>query len=113
MQLEIKNIGKVKNANITIDGITVIAGENNTGKSTIGKALFSLFHTFSNADQKIKKEKIDAITLAIISCAYACDTINNLFTTDIEKTLDEHLFNSSTLNSYSKDNNFDESNHRS
>lgn len=42
MKLNISNFAKIDNADIIIDGITVIAGENNTGKSTIGKILFSI-----------------------------------------------------------------------
>lgn len=38
MRLEIKNFAKIKEADITLDGITVIAGENNTGKSTVVKS---------------------------------------------------------------------------
>ncbi|MDM8566209.1 AAA family ATPase [Candidatus Halobeggiatoa sp. HSG11] len=38
--LSLKNIGLIKEANIKIDGLTVIAGENDTGKSTVGKSLF-------------------------------------------------------------------------
>ncbi|CAA6803087.1 MAG: ABC transporter ATP-binding protein [uncultured Campylobacterales bacterium] len=45
MFLEIKNIGIIKEANIKIDGLTVIAGENDTGKSTVGKVLYSLIKT--------------------------------------------------------------------
>ncbi len=40
MQLKLKNIGMIKEANVAIDGLTVIAGENDTGKSTVGKALY-------------------------------------------------------------------------
>lgn len=43
MELSIKNIGKIANADIKLNGITVVAGENNTGKSTIGKVLYSYF----------------------------------------------------------------------
>ena len=43
MKLRIKNFAKIEDADINIDGITVIAGENNTGKSTVGKIFFSLF----------------------------------------------------------------------
>ena len=39
MKLHIENIGKLKNADVILDGITVIAGKNNTGKSTVGKTL--------------------------------------------------------------------------
>jgi len=41
MTLELKNIGMIKEANVKIDGLTVIAGENDTGKSTVGKRLQS------------------------------------------------------------------------
>ncbi len=42
MKLSLKNMGKIGAATIEINGITVIAGENNTGKSTVGKALYFL-----------------------------------------------------------------------
>ena len=44
MKIKIKNIGKINHAEVLLDGITVVAGENNTGKSTIGKTLFALLH---------------------------------------------------------------------
>lgn len=53
MKLKIRNFAKIEEADIIIDGITVIAGENNTGKSTIGKVLFSIFNSLSNIDEKI------------------------------------------------------------
>ena len=40
LELNLKNIGLIKEATIKIDGLTVIAGENDTGKSTVGKSLF-------------------------------------------------------------------------
>ena len=54
MKLNIKNFAKIKEADIIIDGITVIAGENNTGKSTVGKIVFSLFNALSEIDNKIR-----------------------------------------------------------
>ena len=61
MKLIIKNIGKLKNAEVEINGITVITGENNTGKSTISKTLFSLFYGFYDLDKKISMRKIGDI----------------------------------------------------
>lgn len=55
MKISLKNVGKLKSANIEIDGITVIAGENDTGKSTVGKALFSIFNSCYNLDNEIKE----------------------------------------------------------
>lgn len=57
MQLKINNIAKIKEATINIDGITVIAGENNTGKSTIGKLLFAIYNSMNNMEEKIRQER--------------------------------------------------------
>ena len=40
MKIEIENIGLIDYAEIKINGLTVITGENDRGKSTIGKTLF-------------------------------------------------------------------------
>ena len=55
LKLSIRNVGKIKSAEIAFDGITVICGNNNTGKSTVGKILFSIFNTLCNADKKIEQ----------------------------------------------------------
>ena len=57
MKLSIRNVGKLKEADVEINGITVIAGENNTGKSTVSKTLFSLFNGFYNFDNKMLELK--------------------------------------------------------
>lgn len=56
MELNIKNFASTKEATIKIDGITVIAGENNTGKSTIGKILFASFNSLRDIDKKVNSE---------------------------------------------------------
>lgn len=61
MRLKVENFAKIKNADIEINGITVIGGENNTGKSTIGKILYTIFTIFHNFEDKIKEEKIVGI----------------------------------------------------
>ncbi len=65
MQLKISNVGKIEKTSIDIDGITVIAGENNAGKSTIGKLLFSIFNSMNNMDAKIEQERKNRISRII------------------------------------------------
>ena len=48
MRLQIQNINKIKEADIALNGLTVIVGENDMGKSTIGRAFFSTIKAVSN-----------------------------------------------------------------
>ena len=48
MKLKIKNIGKIKDSIIEFNGLTVIAGINSTGKSTVSKILYCIFNSLNN-----------------------------------------------------------------
>ena len=61
MKLKICNLAKVKNAEIDVDGLTVIAGSNNTGKSTVGKVIFSLFNSLNDIESRIFLERVNTI----------------------------------------------------
>ena len=63
MELQLKNIGMIKEANVKIDGLTVIAGENDTGKSTVGKALFALLkgRTYAKYNNQNLNTKVEWI----------------------------------------------------
>ena len=61
MKLIINNIGKLKNAEVEINGITVITGENDTGKSTVGTVLWSVFNSFYEIKNQVRKDKINSI----------------------------------------------------
>ncbi|MDR1269767.1 MAG: hypothetical protein LBK82_09595, partial [Planctomycetaceae bacterium] len=61
MFFEIDNIGKVQNACIEMRGITVLAGNNSTGKSTFGKTLFSIFNAFYESEKGILRERKKSI----------------------------------------------------
>ncbi len=61
MKLSLKNIGRLGTVSVEINGITVIAGANNTGKSTVGRALFAVFNSFSNAQRQIENERLSSI----------------------------------------------------
>lgn len=59
MQLNISGIGMIQDATIDLSHLTVIAGENDTGKSTIGKVLFAITHGINNAFLSINKSQGD------------------------------------------------------
>lgn len=61
MRFVLDNVGKITHADVKLDGITVICGENNTGKSTVGKALFGYFTSMCDWKNKIKETKREHI----------------------------------------------------
>lgn len=68
MQIRLKNIGIVKDSTITLEGLTVITGKNNSGKTTVGKTLYSLFDAVANIQRKAENDK----------CVYVIRYLNNL-----------------------------------
>ncbi len=57
MQVIFKNIGMIEEADIQVDGLSVIAGENDMGKSTIGKLIYSIIKTFNRYETDIRSSR--------------------------------------------------------
>lgn len=89
MKLSIKNIGKIESADIKLDGITVICGENNTGKSTVGKVLFAYFNSMCDFESKIIEQRKKEVR----ACAskYSTDNIG-FFSAWITKAMEPFIF---------------------
>lgn len=93
MKLILKNIGKILNASVEINGITVIAGENNTGKSTVGRALFAVFNSFYNVKKQIENERVDSVE-NLLDRMYingSSKSIRIVNTNEIAKTIVSHI----------------------
>lgn len=71
MNIKVSNIGKISHADIAVNGLTLIAGENDTGKSTIGKLLFSIVKGVSRFEQDLQESKEDAIIHKIESLYFS------------------------------------------
>ncbi len=65
MNFELRNFGKIYEADVKLDGITVICGDNNTGKSTVGKALFSFYNSLYDYKARISANKLSEILIFI------------------------------------------------
>ena len=78
MKLLIRNVGKLKEADVEINGITVITGENDTGKSTVGKVLWSVFNSFFEIKKQIRTDKISSILEELRRVSSIQDIRNNL-----------------------------------
>lgn len=59
MQIKLDNVGIVKNSSIDINGLTVITGANNSGKSTVGKAAYALVRSVENYEFKAMIDRFD------------------------------------------------------
>lgn len=62
MNVRFENVGIIENSEIQIDGITVITGKNNSGKSTSSKAIYSLISSIENLYENATKDIVDYIT---------------------------------------------------
>ena len=67
MNIMIKNIALIKKAEIELNGITVVAGLNKTGKTTIGKALYAIISAYQNLPRKVLDSKRDGISNAFVT----------------------------------------------
>ena len=52
MDIELKNIALIEEGNLELKGITLIADENDSGKSTIGKTLFTTLTTLNSFERE-------------------------------------------------------------
>lgn len=54
MELYLNNIGALRSTNLNIKGLTVIAGKNGSGKTTIGKTLYATIKMLNNYQEDFK-----------------------------------------------------------
>lgn len=57
MHINLDNIGIVKNSRIELDGLTVITGKNNSGKTTVGKTVYSMLDAVCDMPKKAKSDR--------------------------------------------------------
>lgn len=69
MKVSFKNVGIVKHGSIELDDITVIAGQNGLGKSTIGKSIFCALNTFYKSGENIREERFRQIKSILLENA--------------------------------------------
>ena len=67
MELQLENIGMIEEANVEINGLTVIAGENDTGKSTLSKILYCFIEAINLSQYNEIRQK---------HSSKLCDTFN-------------------------------------
>lgn len=79
MKLKIENIGKVRYADVKMNGLTVIAGENSSGKSTVGKILFSTIKAIAEARDNDDSKRIKTINKLVSSLYMRVNSVANRF----------------------------------
>ena len=57
MEIQLENIGIIGKSSILLDGLTVITGKNESGKTTVGKVLYSLIDATSKLAEKAGKDR--------------------------------------------------------
>ena len=61
MKIRFSNIGMIENGYVNLNGLAVLAGENDTGKSTVGKLVFSIIRSFGKYEKEFEEDREDLI----------------------------------------------------
>lgn len=77
MKLKLQNIGIISSCDINIDGITIITGQNDSGKSTIGKVLYSIIRALNNDDNYFNESKLNFLQKKLEEILNLIVRINN------------------------------------
>ncbi len=95
MQVTFKNTGMIEEAEIEVNGLTVIAGENDTGKSTVGKLMFAIIKTFNRFERDTRLFQVRDIQRLIDNYYFESrKNVNDPAVLEIGKAFFEELKNS-------------------
>lgn len=108
MKIELKNIGMLKRASVKLDGLTVIAGENDTGKSTVGKIIFCIIKAISRYEEDFQESREFKIQEKLDRLFFYLRRNSDLFSVEEEKhqqildllSFDRFLNNESKIQDY-------------
>ena len=93
MKICIKNIGLISESELDINGITVIGGYNNTGKSTLLKAIYGLLSSNHHMKNKIRQERKRSIRQSFYEHDVSFLIMNENVDTFLDRFLEETTSN--------------------
>lgn len=79
MIFSINNIGIIKSAEVKVDGLTVISGANNSGKTTVGKALYSVSSATEDLTKNQNRDRGEALYNRIHEIMNSYDLLMDLY----------------------------------
>jgi predicted ATPase len=108
MKIELTNIGMLESATVKLNGLTIIAGENDTAKSTVGKILFCIMKAIGRYDKDFQESKKHKISEILERLFFYSRKISDLELTDFEElqftfSLNNYYRNRDNVDGYIKD----------
>ncbi len=78
MNITLNNIGIIKNSTIELNGLTVVTGKNNSGKTTVGKVLYALIEGVSDIRRKAESDRIAYMRKQLENVRFSLETFRTL-----------------------------------
>ncbi|MBR5269299.1 MAG: AAA family ATPase, partial [Anaerotignum sp.] len=104
MKIQLQNIGIVKDSTIDLNGLTVITGKNNSGKTTVGKVVYSLLDAVCNLQVKARSDRYIYIRKQLYKVTDCLDIFRTLKTITSNENNESFFSKYTALNTlFSKD----------
>lgn len=89
MELKITGVARIAKADMAFNGITVLVGDNNTGKTTVGKVLYSLFNSLKGISERVPTMRLRK--LSALFETFVRERVNVFFMDELETLLKAYL----------------------
>lgn len=61
MKIQLKNVGMIQDSSILLEGLTVVTGDNQSGKTTVGKALYGVCRGLWDLEENYRKDRFEDV----------------------------------------------------
>lgn len=89
MELYLDNIGKICDSTIIVDGLTIITGGNNSGKTTVGKTLYSITSAVENLQQNALLDRLEFAKKEVYRILRRLELSDWIFEEEVNDNIDD------------------------
>lgn len=95
MRFFVQNVGKVETADLQLNGITIVVGDNNAGKTTVSRALYAFVNSLYNIDLEVCNQRVREISRIVRNFFISYRRPIRVVDRELRSTIDAYLHDES------------------